>query len=282
MDLFYRLSDDAKKLLHLNPVLDNITEMNKLQNERRQNKLTLVETIQSLDKSDISKGWVRNFPKKNVTYYGVTNPFQRQWVRIKTAKRFKNIRTGMFVRVPPENALDPELNAPGRAYIVTGYSEAGAYASAFTLVVYCGQLAVIKSAGDDSAGDDDVIYKEILFEIVTQEYLFEQLEKKKVEEPVYKCIRVPEIFFTQRSKRYTIDICMHRAKGEQLRNFAGTRLKVALAHVCKALWHLQRDFHFMHRDLSGSNVFFDYASKEVTFIDFGMSCLNPAPVKDDA
>jgi hypothetical protein len=70
---------------------------------------------------------------------------------------------------------------------------------------------------------------------------------------------------------------MRRAEGWPLIDFIGfckeEEQNSALAHVLKALWHLQKDYDFMHRDLSGANVFYDDETRKVTFIDFGHSCV---------
>lgn len=308
MDLFLKLSDDAKKLLWLvgesgKGIVDQIT---KLHNQNQWT--TKLEIIRSTEKSTLSVLWVKELPVNAVAYKDKQNPFKTAlWKKMKTVNKFKNNNSDVQVSIPPEKDLDSELSE-GVAYVVPGYTEAGSFADAKTLVAYNGHLCVIKSA-DETTIDD------ILFEIITQAYLFEQirnrplvLEKARAyvkqlvgakayvppkvaaDGAIYKKIKVPELFFVQRFaaeeddgdvsmidvERVTdVDICMRRAEGVPLKILGTSRLMISLAHVCKALWHLQRDFHFMHRDLSGHNVFFDYASKSVTFIDFGMSCVNP-------
>lgn len=267
MDLFYQLSDKTKDILHLYTLIQAISEKG-----LEIGYLTPLETLMKLQKSSISLNWVRTVPQKVIAYSEILNPFKSPWMRIHTATLFINQKTGKEVRVPPEKALSPQYDTRGHVYMVRGYSAAGSNAAAKTLVAYRNRLAVIKRSED--------MYL-ILFEIITQAYLFENLEQKRIKDSVYKYICVPEIFFVQRYKKYSIDMCMHRAKGEPIKKFQGTELLLALSHVCKALWHLQRDFRFMHRDLSGDNVFFDKVSKQVTFIDFGYSCINPE-LKDDA
>jgi len=311
MDLFTKLSADTKQLLWLSDksgegIVDQITKLHK-----QHPQTTKLEIIRSNKKSTLSILWVKALPVNAVTYEDKKNPFKTAlWKKMKTVNKFKNNNSDVQVSVPPEKDLDSELSE-NIAYVVPGYSEAGSFADAKTLVAYNGHLCVIKSS-EETAMD------EILFEIITQAYLFEQIRnrswvleqakeyvkqqkdmgvKKNVpakvaaDGAIYKKIKVPELFFVQRfaeeeddgddramidvESEADVDICMHRAEGAPLKTFGTSRLMIALAHVCKALWHLQRDFHFMHRDLSGHNVFFDYASKIVTFIDFGMSCVNP-------
>jgi len=310
MDLFLKLSDDAKRLLWLvgesgKGIVDQIT---KLHNQNQWT--TKLEIIRSTKKSIMSILWVKELPVNAVTYEKNGNPFKTAlWEKMKTVNKFKNKKSAK-VSIPPEKDLDPKWATPNIAYVVPGYTEAGSFADAKTLVAYNGKLCVIKSS-------DELVITELLFEIITQAYLFEQIRNRprvleevkayvkqqkdigvKVYVPhkvaddgaIYKKIKVPELFFVQRFaaeddgddvsmidvERVTdVDICMRRAEGVPLKILGTSRLMISLAHVCKALWHLQRDFHFMHRDLSGHNVFFDYASKSVTFIDFGMSCVNP-------
>lgn len=313
MDLFTKLSKDTKELLWLTGknkegIVDKITAIHD------KNKWTTkLEIIRATKKPTLSILWVKGLPVNAVTYEKKENPFKTAiWKKMKTVKKFeKRNNSDEKVSVPPEKDLDPEWSDPEIAYVVPGYSEAGSFADAKTLVAYNGHLCVIKSS-DETAMD------EILFEIITQAYLFEQIQNRPLDleqaradvkqqkdagakayvpakvvadGAIYKKIKVPELFFVQRfaeeeddgddramidvEKVADVDICMHRAEGVPLKILGTSRLMIALAHVCKALWHLQRDFHFMHRDLSGHNVFFDYASKIVTFIDFGMSCVNP-------
>jgi len=312
MDLFLKLSDDTKELLWLSGksgegIVDQITQ---LHNEHQ--LLTKLEIIRKIKKPRLSIVWVKGLPVNAVTYENKKNPFKTAiWKKMKTVKKFKNNNSEVKVSIPPEKDLDPKWSDPEIAYIDPDYIEAGSFAAAKTLVAYNGHLCVIKSS-DETAMD------EILFEIITQAYLFEQIQNRPLvleqvkadvkqqkdagakayvpakvvaDGAIYKKIKVPELFFVQRfaeeeddgddramidvEKVANVDICMHRAEGVPLKILGTSRLMIALAHVCKALWHLQRDFHFMHRDLSGHNVFFDYASKIVTFIDFGMSCVNP-------
>jgi cell division protein FtsB len=311
MDLFTKLSDDTKQLLWLSDksgkgIVDQITQLH-----QKHKLLTKLEIIRKIKKPRLSIAWVKGLPVNAVTYEDKTNPFKTAlWKKMKTVNKFKNNNSDVQVSVPPEKDLNSELSE-NIAYVVPGYTEAGSFADAKTLVAYNGHLCVIKSSGE-TARD------EILFEIITQAYLFEQIQNRPLvleqvkadvkqqkdagakayvpakvvaDGAIYKKIKVPELFFVQRfaeeeddggdrvmidvEKVYNVDICMHRAEGVPLKILGTSRLMIALAHVCKALWHLQRDFHFMHRDLSGHNVFFDYASKIVTFIDFGMSCVNP-------
>ena len=85
--------------------------------------------------------------------------------------------------------------------------------------------------------------------------------------------------YTASDNTNSTDVCMQRVTGIQLNNLRGVDALVGLAHTLKALWHLQRDFNFMHRDLSGNNVMYDHTTQNVSFIDFGMACIKPANTK---
>mgnify|MGYP001024474076 CR=1 FL=1 len=81
--------------------------------------------------------------------------------------------------------------------------------------------------------------------------------------------------------KHLIDFGMEKATGLQITHIDSHKDKlIALAHICKALWHLQRDYQFMHRDLSSANVLYDEKNNNVTFIDFGFSCVNPKKQKN--
>lgn len=277
MDLVLHLSPDSLRLLRLE---QKRAELNTLRDTHGYDAIhsTLSTTER---KAKLSRETLRQLPLESVPYEKTDNPYNRRWRRIKGRKQF--VKGNRRRVVPPVSDLRPTQTSlvsgglkDNTAYITSGYEATGSYATVHTLVAYNGRLCVIKSMNDD---DDD------LFELVTQLYLFEQLQARR-----YKHIKVPSIYFVQRQRHYQTnrfgevrvekmtDVCMDRSKGDMLGTIVGmfnTDIYVALAHVMKALWHLQRDFQFMHRDLSGSNVFFDKAKKDVTFIDFGMSCINP-------
>lgn len=262
MDLFLRLSDSTKRLLHLTG--DAFALIEQLTNQN--NDETMLQTIQKIEKAELSAVWAHNLHDRIVNYVDINNPFYR-WNRLGRIFEKGNFRR----TIPPESDLNPVYTSKTVAYATYGYEDSGSNAIVKTLVAYNGRLSIIKRSAD---------IDKIFYEIITQAYLFEQLSKKI--DNAYKYICVPEIFFVQRARENNVDICMHRAVGKDLNHLTDTPLMIALAHVCKSLWHLQRDFHFMHRDLSGTNVFYDDRSKKVTFIDFGYSCVNPRPVRDQA
>mgnify|MGYP001440465859 CR=1 FL=1 len=262
MDLILDLSVSSIRRLHL---------------ERLKEILTTTGTTGTTGKGDISTEILQTLPMNNVNY-----------------EYLDSLPVDISVCLPAtthgcDGVLTTYLRA-GTAYIVSGHQETGSYASVLTMVAYNGHLSVIKTMDDFDDG---------LYEIVTQIYLSEQiqkietdLEKVKAEEGtpgpsivqqnkggVYKNIKVPKIFFLKRKefnrpKKHLLDVGMEKARGVQLNLIPTENEKInALAHVCKALWHLQRDYLFMHRDLSGSNVL--YENGVVTFIDFGFSCINP-------
>jgi len=282
MDIFLLLSPSGLALFHSQDTFDRLKRVNERYGYRG-----LVSFLENAlgGKYKFSQKVIQHLPTGIVPYVETDNPFNRRWRRVKGKNLFEKGNTRR--PVPPATDLKPiqtSLMAPGlrenTAYITNGYGAKGSYATVKTLVAYNGHICVIKTMGAD---EDD------LFELVTQTYLFEQLHAKQ-----YKHIKVPKIFFIQRtthSRRTNgvvgvekkTDVCMERARGQQLVAFArqrGSALFLPMAHVMKALWHLQRDFQFMHRDLSGSNVCYDSRSRDVTFIDFGMTCINPQKRKE--
>ena len=52
-------------------------------------------------------------------------------------------------------------------------------------------------------------------------------------------------------------MCMERVSGRPISSLSGVQLLVALAHAMKALYQLQEDVRFMHRDLSGTNIYYE-------------------------
>jgi len=263
MDLFLRLSDTTKSLLHLTGDA-LIGQINRIHGKK--NKETVLNTILQIPKSELSAEWVKNLENKRVDYIQINNPYNK-WTRQGRIFNKGNFRR----RFPPESDLNTTYASDSVAYTTYGYNGNGSNATVKTLVAYNGHLSIIKRSED---------IDNILYEIIIQAYLFEQLSNRaKKGDNYYKYICVPEIFFVQRARENAVDICMHRAVGTDLGQLSGTQLMIALAHVCKGLWHLQRDFHFMHRDLSPTNVFYDQVSKKVTFIDFGYSCVNPRPFR---
>jgi len=236
MDLISQLTPEMKNILHLDR--NNEQKVPELSNE-----------------DQLSTEWVKQLPANKIPYIYVYNLYDiNKWQRLDGRKfQFKGHRLSP---APPEKDLtNMDENI---AYITKGYVNCGANACVETLVGYNQHLTVIKRSED---------IHHILYEIVIQAYLFEQLKHQKI------C--VPEIYFVQSTANLKTDVCMCRAKGIELDKLNDTPLKIALAHVCKALYHLQENFNFMHRDLSAINVFFDEVEYTCTFIDFGYSCIKP-------
>lgn len=196
---------------------------------------------------------------KFIVYQTIVNPYKR-WRRCKSGNKYRKLfQWGNWYRYIPDAMLKKKYNKISTAYIVDGYHDKGSYANVYTFVVFQGKKCVLKIMEHN-----DVDF----FELVTQVYLSQKCQE------MYSHICVPEIYFIQRGGNNT-DVCMARGTGEFLKNLVDDNLLVAVAYVLCSLWFLQKDFFFMHRDLSGHNVMFDFKTFQTTFIDFGMSCINP-------
>jgi hypothetical protein len=68
---------------------------------------------------------------------------------------------------------------------------------------------------------------------------------------------------------------MERAKGKEMQKIIMDKLPFALSLLMKALFVLQKEVHFQHRDLHARNVFYDDMHERIHLIDFGMCCINP-------
>lgn len=245
MDLFFHLSITAQRKLFCF-------------DEKSTSELyAYIHSLGSMESDDfvsISKYGLSKLSVGTVPFEPILNPFE-SWRRCRTSTVFKN---GSRRTRVPRGAFKKSLD-PNTAYIVDGFSTEGAYARVKTLVIYQQCATVVKMFELDEFD---------WFELVTHAYMYEQCQK-------YACIRVPRLLFLQRSRSYGTYACMERVHGDPLFRFKGIRLLVALAHVMKAMHQLQKGVHFMHRDLSGQNVYFDMSTHVVTLIDFGMSWLNP-------
>ncbi len=209
-----------------------------------------------------STHFIENLPINKVDIEEIDNPFQK-WRRSRRQNMFQHGHKRLRI---PYGAFKRTLKQD-TAYAVRKYYEQGTYGQVLSFVVYNNRAAVIKITGEES---DD------FFEMVTQAYLHETCKK-------YAHIRVPEILFLQRKQfqgELRTCVCMELARGMPLGKLSGKPLYKALAYVMKALYTLQADVNFMHRDLSCSNVLFDDSNNNVTFIDFGMSCVNPESKED--
>lgn len=249
-------------------------------------------------KRGLSLIWVQYCLEENkVKYNRVNNIFQgwtrkKAWTRKQEGDNPKYEYEQLFTKeeekeeFPPESDLKEfkdELaprDSPTRpttiARIVQGYNDRGSNASVFSLVAYQQRLCAIKRTNgltDHEDGGCTDANEDILFEMMTHAYLYEKI--KMNENSAYQNIHIPEILFVQQApdNKLKVDICMRRAEGLQLGELAEEDQVIALAHVLKALWHLQTDYDWMHRDLSSSNVFYDKKTRNVTLIDFGHSCV---------
>lgn len=272
MDLLLFLSPEAIETLHCKETYEMVKG---LIVDRKLSYEAFVDVLKKLPeaagqehmnfKQVLSFGEIREWPSDDIPYVFTDNPFNSRWTRLRGRTQFQKGNTRRTI--PPVRDLKADL-AQNTAHIVRGYTAAGAYGKVRTLVVFNGVLCALKSTQD--FGDD-------FYELVTQVYMSEQLSG-------YRHINVPKVVFTQTkthpNESRTADVCMTRCKGSSLGDIArgantNDEIFVAVAHVCKALWTLQEDFHFVHGDLNSSNVYFDAAKHDVTFIDFGMSCVNP-------
>jgi hypothetical protein len=207
---------------------------------------------------DISDYGLSLLPVGAIPFRLIQNPFA-SWERCQNKPEF---RKGNILKRIPNGSFKKSLK-PDIAYIVDGFRAEGAYAEVWTLVAYRNHSAVIKMIEFDEFD---------WFELVIQAYLHEKCH-------AYEYIEVPRILFLQRSKSMGTDACMERAKGVPICSLKGIRLLVAIAHAMKALYQLQEDLCFMHRDLSGQNIYYEPSEHLITFIDFGMSWLNPTKHK---
>ena len=197
---------------------------------------------------------LKTIPSGIIRFSLIDNPYAK-WRRVVHKCLF---RFGNWQKQIPDGAFKKDLKS-NTAYIVDGYQAKGSYANVWTFVVFRDHKAVIKLMEFDEYD---------WFELVSQAYLYEACKK-------YEHVHVPRLLFLQRSSTHGTYACMERARGHQFSKLRGTVLLVAMAHAMKALYRLQNDVHFMHRDLSGLNITYDPFNHDITFIDFGMTCLNP-------
>jgi hypothetical protein len=192
----------------------------------------------------------------------IDNPFSN-WTR--TPKRNKQFNLGHRKREIPDFQLkfSPKL-VDDTLYIVNGYTtDAGENSDVFSFVVWNGKICVLKIM--EQGGD--------MFELVIQAFLHARCN--------YSHILIPTLHFVQpyngRSEEFRgkTMVCMEKVSGIFLSRLKKQMLLIALAHVMKALFVLQRDFRFLHRDFHCDNVAYDNCSHRVSIIDFGMSCVTP-------
>lgn len=255
MDLFFTLTEEIRRnLFHISA-------------EKQEEIENMIEVENGKDHTENQRNYeeVATFAQKQlpefIVYKTIVNPYKR-WRRLKDGSKNRNLfQWGNWYRYIPDAMIKDNYKNPDTAYIVDGYGETGAYAKVNTFVVFREKKCVLKKMKEDYAD---------FFELVTQVYLSQKCQE------MYSHICVPDIYFMQRGQNaHNTDVCMARGNGAFLKDLRGANLLIALAYVLRSLWFLQKDFLFMHRDLSGQNVMFDFQTFKTTFIDFGMTCINP-------
>ena len=114
-----------------------------------------------------------------------------------------------------------------------------------------------------------VFFTTSIYELVIQLYLSLRTLR-------YKKLTIPRLYWARRVGLKKLDVFMQKAPGIFLCKVPKTKVLLALAHVMKQLWRLQRNEDFMHRDFHVGNVFFDPDTLDVGIIDFGNACVNPS------
>jgi hypothetical protein len=255
MDLFFALTEETRRnLFHISAETEEqIRHMIQVENDRE-------HTTRHREYKQVAQLAQQQLPKF-IVYQTIVNPYKR-WRRLKDGSKYRNLfQWGNWHRYIPGGDMKAKYNKISTAYIVDGYGETGSYAKVRTFVVFQGKKCVLKKMED---------YYADFFELVAQVYLSTKCTE------MYSHICVPAIYFIQQGqKSHGTDVCMARGNGAFLKDLCDDNLLIAVAYVLRSLWFLQKDFFFMHRDLSGSNVMFDFKTFKTTFIDFGMSCLNP-------
>jgi serine/threonine protein kinase len=114
---------------------------------------------------------------------------------------------------------------------------------------------------------------DMMYELITQIYLHQALLS-------YDFMSVPRLIAVRKTHKYknhpgNVYAFMERVQAPFLKKLAKDIILIALAHLMKCLFILQRKYHFMHRDLHHQNVAYDATAHTIHFIDFGHSCVNP-------
>ena len=248
MELYFYLPKPLRRNLFN---IDDSTEKKIYSRVLKITNSSINERFRMAAKWRLSEFAIDCLPVEKVPIRNVSNPFRR-WKRLRNQNTFELARKRVHM---PDAELKKNLRAD-TAYIVTGFQ----IEDVSTFVFYQGKRAIIKKLHDK---EDD------WYELVIHAYMSEACK-------IYEHIHVPDIYFIQRNKESTeTSLCMQYCKGLELLQYSEHSLMVALAHVLKALYFLQRDVHFMHRDLHSQNVWFDENTFQVTFIDFGFTCINP-------
>lgn len=206
-------------------------------------------------------------------YTLIKNPFSN-WKRLPHRNMFE---LGRNRRSIPDFALKFKYPTTKQGqkplYIVNGYDNSGgAYAQVKPFVIWNNNICVLKKIKverqPEFTSDKSMIDRHTsdMYELVIQTYLHSYCTASH--------ITIPKLYFVQRQGNNT-HACMERLSGIFVCELEGDELLIAIAHVMKALYVLQRDFRFLHRDFHGSNVCFDRSTYNVGIIDFGMACVNP-------
>ena len=209
-------------------------------------------------------------PMDRVREVKSTNPFTN-WTRDEQGFHNKD----KVRKYPTGNtkAID-DVDGNEIAYIIKGYGDkGGANSSVHPFVAYRNKACVIKimELSTQYSFFDQYINTKDVFELVTQVYLHEALQKSQSSEWA-KRLSIPKILYVQRVEE-SLHVCMERIHGDLLHLTEYPWM--ALAYTMKALYFLQQKFYFMHRDFHGMNVAYDHVKKKVEIIDFGMACVNP-------
>lgn len=114
---------------------------------------------------------------------------------------------------------------------------------------------------------------DMMYELITQIYLQQALLS-------YNFMSVPRLIAVRKSRKSkshpgNVYAFMERVQAPFFKDLDEDVILIALAHLMKCLFILQRKYHFMHRDLHHQNVAYDADTHTIHFIDFGYSCINP-------
>lgn len=213
-----------------------------------------------------------------ITANVILNPF-RDWKRLTGQNMFQK---GGRREAIPNGTIANMLNAD-ELYIIKGYKDSGSNASVHTFVIYKGKICVMKVMKDDAQPDSPAaaatpptpryIHTSDMYEIVSQIFMHRTCRQ-------HAFVSVPEVLAarsgpTTGGAAAPLYAIMERAKGKEMAKITMDDLPFALSLLMKALFILQKEVHFMHRDLHARNVFYDSMDSRIHLIDFGMCCINP-------
>ena len=212
-----------------------------------------------------------------ITSQVILNPF-RDWKRLTGQNMFQK---GSRREAIPNGTIASMLNDDD-LYIIKGYKDKGSNASVHTFVVYKKEICVLKIMMDDGQPDlpatgatsPRYIHTTDMYEIVSQIFMHRACRQ-------YPFVSVPKVLAARSGSiaggtAAPLYAIMERAKGKEIGNITLDDLPFALCLLMKALFILQKDVHFMHRDLHARNVFYDSIYSRIHLIDFGMCCVNPS------